>query len=48
MQTPDGKIMHAMLKIGDSHLMLLDEFPDYGSIGSNKLKGTPVTLHWRT
>ena len=45
MQTPDGKIMHAMLTIGDSHLMLVDEFPDYGSIGPNKLKGTPVTLH---
>ena len=45
MQTPDGKIMHAMIMIGDSHLMLVDEFPDYGSIGPNKLKGTPVTLH---
>ncbi len=45
MQTPDGKIMHAMITIGDSHLMLVDEFPDYGSIGPNKLKGTPVTLH---
>jgi len=45
MQTPDGKIMHAMLTIGDSHLMLVDEFPDYGSVGPNKLKGTPVTLH---
>jgi len=45
MQTPDGKIMHAMLTIGDSHLMLVDEFPDYGSVGPNKLKGTPVTMH---
>ena len=45
MQTPDGKIMHAMVRIGDSNVMLVDEFPDYGSIGPNKLKGTPVTLH---
>ena len=27
MAGPDGKIMHAELKIGDSHLMLNDEFP---------------------
>ena len=45
LQTPDGKIMHAMVRIGDSNVMLVDEFPDYGSIGPNKLKGTPVTLH---
>jgi PhnB protein len=27
MASPDGKIMHAELKIGDSHLMVNDEFP---------------------
>jgi len=25
--TPDGKVMHAELKFGDSHVMLNDEFP---------------------
>lgn len=25
---PDGRLMHAMLKIGDSHLMLVDEMPE--------------------
>ena len=28
---PDGKVMHASLRIGDSMLMLNDEFPDYGT-----------------
>ena len=31
---PDGKsIMHAELKIGDSIVMLNDEFPDMGCVG---------------
>ena len=29
--TPDGKVMHASLKIGDSLLMLADEFPGMGT-----------------
>ena len=45
MEMPDGKIIHAMVRIGDSNVMLVDEFPDYGSVGPNKLNGTPVTLH---
>ncbi|SEN34907.1 Uncharacterized conserved protein PhnB, glyoxalase superfamily [Duganella sp. CF517] len=45
MQTPDGKIMHASVRIGDSNVMLVDEFPDYGSVGPKKLNGSPVTLH---
>ncbi|USX16015.1 VOC family protein [Oxalobacteraceae bacterium OTU3CAMAD1] len=45
MQTPDGKIMHAEVRIGDSTVMLVDEFPDYGSVGPRKLNGSPVTIH---
>lgn len=47
MPSPDGsgKLMHAMLRIGDSHLMLVDEFPQWGSVGPLALKGSPVTLH---
>ena len=34
MNGPDGKtVMHAELKIGDSMLMLSDEFPDWGQLG---------------
>ena len=29
--TPDGKVMHARLKVGDSLLMLADEFPGMGT-----------------
>jgi len=43
---PDGKVMHASLKIGDSQLMLNDEMPEYGVLspvatGNN----SPVTIH---
>jgi uncharacterized glyoxalase superfamily protein PhnB len=42
---PDGKIMHAEMRIGDARIMLADDFPDYGSLGPLALKGTPVTIH---
>lgn len=41
----NGRIMHASLKIGDSTLMLADDFPEYGGLGPKALKGSPVTLH---
>lgn len=41
----DDKLMHACLQIGDSMVMMADEFPAWGSVGPNTLKGTPVTLH---
>lgn len=41
----DGRLMHAMLRIGDSFLMLVDEFPEWGSLGPLALKGSPVTIH---
>jgi PhnB protein len=42
---PDGKLMHGMIRIGDSTVMLVDEYPDYGSFGPKSLKGSPVTIH---
>lgn len=45
MPGPDGKLMHALLRIGDSHLMLCDDFPEYGSPGPRALGGTTVTIH---
>jgi PhnB protein len=43
---PDGKsIMHAALKIGDSRLFLVDEFPQMGSVGPLSLGGSPVFIH---
>lgn len=42
---PDGRLMHAAVKIGDSHVMLVDEMPEWGALGPRSLKGSPVTLH---
>lgn len=45
MPGPDGKLMHASVRIGDSTVMLVDEYPEWGSVGPKTLKGSPVTLH---
>ena len=42
---PDGKLMHGLIKIGDSMLMLVDEYPQWDSLGPNARNGTSVTLH---
>ena len=42
----DGQsVMHADLKIGDSHVFLVDEFPEMGCRGPESIGGTPVTIH---
>ncbi len=41
----NGKLMHACIKIGDSAVMLVDEYPDHGCLGPKSLKGSPVTIH---
>ena len=45
MKGPDGKVMHAELTIGDSILMLADEFPEYGSMSPLVDGGTGMGLH---
>ena len=42
---PQGRLVHASVRIGDSVVMLADEFPEHGSKGPKALNGTPVTLH---
>ena len=42
---PQGKLMHAMIRIGGSAVMLVDEMPEWGSFGPKTLKGSPVTIH---
>ena len=39
-----GKVGHAELQIGDSLIMLADEFPDMGVRGPRAIGGTPVTV----
>jgi uncharacterized glyoxalase superfamily protein PhnB len=45
MPGPNGEIMHAQMRIGDSPIMLADEFPAMGARGPLALGGSPVTLH---
>lgn len=42
---PQGKLMHACIRIGDSALMLVDENPEWGLRGPKSLQGSPVTVH---
>ncbi len=41
---PEGKVGHAELQIGDSVIMLADEFPEMNAIGPKTVGGTPVSL----
>ncbi len=42
---PNGKLMHASLRIGTGMVMLVDEFPEMCGKGPLTLGGTPVTVH---
>jgi PhnB protein len=41
---PSGNLAHAEIKIGNSLIMLSDEFPEMGGRSAQALGGTPVTL----
>ena len=48
MPAPDGRTMHAEIKIGGQHVFLADDFPEYcggKSQTPQALGGTPVTIH---
>ena len=44
MEGPDGRIGHAEIKIGDSHVMLADEQPQIGARSPQTIGGSPVSL----
>jgi len=44
MPGPDGRIGHAELKIGNSHIMLADEFPEMGHQDPLTLGNSPVSM----
>lgn len=45
MTQPDGRIGHAEMQIGDSRIMLADEFPERNIRGPQSYGGTPVMMH---
>ncbi len=44
MPQPDGRVGHAELKIGDSVIMLADEFPEMNAVGPQTLGNSPVGI----
>jgi PhnB protein len=45
LEGPDGQLMHACISINGSSVMLVDENPQWKSLGPKSLGGTPVTIH---
>jgi PhnB protein len=41
---PSGRIGHAEIRIGESRLMLADEFPEFESVGPQTLGGATASL----
>jgi len=44
MPSPGGKVGHAEITIGDSIIMLADEYPDMNWLSPQTIGGTPVTI----
>jgi PhnB protein len=44
---PDGKIGHAEFEIGNSRLMISDEYPDFGALSPQTVGGSPIKIHLR-
>src|SRR5881394_2103736 len=43
---PDGKsVMHAQIQIGNSMVMLANEYPEWSCLSPLSLKGTSATMH---
>ena len=42
---PSGKIGHAEIKIGETVILMSDEYPDYGAISPQTLGGSHMKLH---
>lgn len=46
LKAPDGRVLHAQMRLGDATVMLVDEWPEMGGLGPKALGiVSPVTLH---
>ncbi|MFZ1919096.1 MAG: VOC family protein [Terriglobales bacterium] len=45
MDSPDGRVGHAELQIGDSRIMLADENPSMGATTATTIGNSPVSLY---
>lgn len=45
MPDPQGRIGHAEIRIGNSPVMLCDEYPEMGTRGPESIGGTAVMMH---
>jgi PhnB protein len=45
LSAPDGTLIHAQLRVGDSMLLLTDECPQMGAFAPQKPGSSPVTIH---
>jgi uncharacterized glyoxalase superfamily protein PhnB len=45
LNSPDGKMIHAVFMIGDSMIMIAGECRDYGQFAPTSLGNSPVTIH---
>jgi PhnB protein len=42
--TPDGRVGHAELQLGDAHFMLADEFPERNAVAPETVGGTASSI----
>jgi PhnB protein len=45
LKTPDGKVMHATMALGDSHFQLGEELQGMNTPSPQRLDGSPIVLH---
>src|SRR5579863_9556630 len=45
LREPGGKIGHAEIRIGNSRIMMSDEYPDYGALSPESLGGSAVKMN---
>ena len=48
MSGPDGKVMHAEIKIADSYIYMTDENPAWGAKSAKTMGGSPISMHLHT